>query len=86
MKYYVVHVQTLGESEAKSIFSYETRDLAEIAFHQEVASDMSNPQMDKALVEIINETGAVEIVKCYAKPQPQPEPQPEPEPEPETEE
>lgn len=69
MKYYLIHVQRAAGSEAKTIFDYATRDAAEISFHQEVAYDMGNANMEFSLVQVINETGAVEpgLTKVFTR-------------------
>lgn len=67
MKFYLIHIQTVGESTAKELFEYSDQKSAEVAFHSTVAYDMSNEAVVSSLTCVMNETGYVypELTKNY---------------------
>ena len=77
MKFYEIEVQTnLEDIESKGIYSYDTRDDAEIVFHQKVASGMTaikNGTLKKVLNVVINGMGGVEFTD-YKEKKDEPEP------------
>lgn len=62
MKYYVIHIQTTAEGEAKSIFDFETKKAAMISFHSEAAADLQSDTVVKSFIGVMNETGAFEEI------------------------
>lgn len=65
MKYYEIEIQTnLEGQESKGIYSYDTKDDAEIVYHQKVASGMTaikNGTLKSALNLVVNGMGGTEF-------------------------
>lgn len=62
MKYYVIRITTTFENvETRNIMPYDTRDEAEIRYHNSIAADMANKDCMKSLVVFINSTGGHEL-------------------------
>lgn len=71
MKFYEIEIQTnLEDIESKGIYSYDTRDDAEIVFHQKVASGMTaikNGTLKKVLNVVMNGMGGIEFTDYKEK-------------------
>ena len=65
MRYYEIEIQTnLEDQESKGIYSYDSRDDAEIVYHQKIASGMTaikNGTLKEVLNLVINSTGGTEL-------------------------
>ena len=62
MKYYLIQITTDTEgTEARAITPYESKMTATAQFHTELGYAMNNPNVSKALIQVINEAG--EIIK-----------------------
>lgn len=65
---------------ALAVYSYESKDEAEIAYHMTIASAMANENVKSNLSVILEENGAVMLVNYWERSvEPEPEPTPEPE-------
>lgn len=77
MKFYEIEIQTnLEDIESKGIYSYDTKDDAEIVFHQKVASGMTaikNGTLKKVLNVVMNGMGGIEFTD-YKEKKDEPEP------------
>jgi hypothetical protein len=77
MKFYEIEIQTnLEDIESKGIYSYDTRDDAEIVFHQKVASGMTaikGGTLKKVLNVVMNGMGGIEFTD-YKEKKDEPEP------------
>lgn len=71
MKFYEIEIQTnLEDIESKGIYSYDTKDDAEIVFHQKVASGMTaikNGTLKKVLNVVMNGMGGIEFTDYKEK-------------------
>ena len=85
--FYVVSMQTVGETHPCSIFAFETKELALSNYHSTLASNYVAENLDAFAVAVLNEHGGTEVREYWEKPQPEPQPDPETVPEtvPETE-
>lgn len=78
MKYYLVKLLTnTAGQDASSVNVYDTKDAALVAYHQILAAYHNAADVLYAIVQIVNESGNVEIMEIVNhKPEPEP---PEPE-------
>ena len=80
--FYVVSMQTVGETHPCSIFAFETKELALSNYHSTLASNYVAENLDAFAVAVLNEHGGTEVREYWEKPAPEPTPEPNPEPEP----
>ena len=68
MKYFVVSIQKVGETNPCSIFSYDTKEQACSAYHSTLASNYVSETLDAFSVVLLNEHGATEMKEFWEKP------------------
>lgn len=66
MKYYVIRIiTTFDNKETRNIMPFDTRDEAEIRYHNSISADMSNEDVMKTLVLVLNSEGGIEMSKNW---------------------
>lgn len=71
MKYYVIRIITAFDgTETRNIMPFNTRDEAEIRYHNSISADMSNKECMHTLVMVINSEGGVEMSREWTAPEP----------------
>lgn len=66
MKYYVIRIITsFDNTETRNIMPFDTRDEAEIRYHNSISADMSNKDCMKTLVMVINSEGGIEMSRNW---------------------
>lgn len=79
-KYYLVKIITNDQAENElTIYSYDTIEACQIAYHTSLALYHASEDVVYGVVEILNPIGGVEIKEIIDH-TPEPEPEPEPEP------
>ncbi|MBQ0078368.1 MAG: hypothetical protein KBS66_00560 [Eubacterium sp.] len=66
MKYYVIRIITsFDNTETRNIMPFDTRDEAEIRYHNSISADMSNKDVMKTLVLVLNSEGGIEMSRNW---------------------
>ena len=69
MKYYLIQITTDTEgTEARAITPYESEMAAKAQFHTELGYAMNNPNVSKALIQVINDLGKIVKTGPFIRP------------------
>ena len=72
--YYVVSIQTVGETHPCSIFAFNSYEEASSNYHSTLASNYVSTTLDAFSVVLLNEHGGTEMKEFWEKPAPEPNP------------